>query len=458
MSVISISGSQGIINSMSRTAKELGNTQAQIASGLKNPNPATDPFTSTLSKGIERNLSIATRTQSVSQQAKNTVEITFSVLKANAEILGQMRTQAIEASNGTYNGKDRIAMDHAFQENISLITDNAQSKWGSRTLLDGTFSMNCQTSTIAKEANVSGTVVSAGLNAGDLTINGVDIGSASGTAKDIATAVNTQTSSTQVIASALTSATGTGVFSNMEIVNPSVIINGTTIPVGAFAGTESADQIIGQVVAAINAYPGMSSQSIVALNANGYLQINAADGSNLTIAYSGISSTNVAGPNAGTYVGAVTLASVNSITVGGNNPGSAGFTSNTTAASGITTIAFSDMRAPALFGSTLPDLTSQPNAQAAIAAIDTALDNILNEINKVSSYSKQLENTEDNMADIALGLQDDLAVVRDVDFAEAISNNARLEAMKEAATAVFGENLHSLSKLGDLVAEGLRGN
>ncbi len=454
---ISIGGTQGIINTADRIAKKLGNTQAQIASGLQNPNPATDPIASTLSKSIDGNISIAKRTQSVAQQANKTVQIAYTVLRANADILTQMRAQAIEASNGTYSN-DRASMNDTFQQNIALITENALSKWGSRTLLDGTLSMNCQTGTVIQEANVSGSIVTSPLNTGDLTINGIDVGAASGTAQDIATAINAQAGSTQVIASALTSATGVNVFSNVVVTNPQVVINGVTVPVGAFSGTESADQIVDQVVAAINAYPGLSGQYIVASNASGYLQINATDGSNLTIAYSGISPANIAGPNADTYVGAVTLASVNSITVGGNNPGNAGFTNGTTAAFGVTTITLSDMQASAIFGSSLPDLTTQSNAQAAIAAIDTALANVSAEISRISLYSKQLENVEDSMGDTVLGLQDNLAAVRDVNFAEAISDAARLEVMQEAATAVLGENLRSLDQLGHLVAESLRGN
>jgi len=458
MGSISINSFQGVVNSRERTEKALGNVQAQITTGLKNPNPATDPLASTLSKNIEGNISITKHAQSVVQQAKSTIEIAHGILRANTEVLNQMRIQAIEASNGTHNGSDLLnSLNPAFEQNINLITENAQATWGSRTLFDGTFSMNCQTSSTITQANISGSVITTTLDDGDLTVNGVDIGAVtSGVAKDIATAINAQTATTQVIASALTTATGTGPFSNIDIADPEIVINGVNVPVGSFAGTESAGQIVDQVVAAINADTILAGQFIVASNVNGYLQINATDGSNFTLNYAGISAQNVAGPNAGTYKGAVTLSSVNPITIAGNDPANAGFVSEVAVASGGATLTFSDMTASAIFGSTLPNLSTQSNAQAAITAIDAALTNVLNEMRSLSSYSKQFENIDENMAEAVLGLQDGLSKVQDTDFAVAIADLERLKVLSEVANTMLREDLNSLEKLGDLVKDSLR--
>lgn len=449
---------QGVLNSIARTNKALTNTQDQIATGLQNPNPATNPYASTLSKSIEGDVAIAKRVQSITQQANNTLQVAFTVLNANADLLNEMRVQALDSINGTNTSADRNSLNASFQEKLTNITSNALSKWGQRTLLDGTFSMNYQTSTVTKEANVSGSSITDNLLANDLTINGQDIGAVTGTAKDMAAAINSFSNTTQVIASAFTSATGAGAFNSLAVSNPIILINDIPVYLGEFSGTESSNQIVDQAVAAINSFTGLAGQNIMAKNVGGFLQVNATDGSDLKINYTNITSENVLGPLPTDYVGSLTLSSVFSIEVGGNAPGKAGLTSGVTEASGVRAILLSDMRADAIFGSSLPDISTVSNAQTALAAIDSALDKVLNEISKISTSSASLENVGENMSDIAFGLQDDLATVRDLDYPEAITKSANLEALKEAGLAVLNTELNSFRKLGNLVAESLRGS
>jgi len=453
-------GAQNIIRQMGRTDKALGNTQAQIASGLQNPNPASDPLASTLAKSLSIDVSTTKCVQSIVSQTKNTIEIAYSTLRANADLLTTMRGQAVQASNGIYTNEGRVTnLDPTFQQNIAQFDSNAHATWGTRTLFDGTLFINCQTDANVVEANVTGSIIETTLSEGDLTINGWDVGAASSdTAKDVAQAINLLTSSTGVTASALTSATGTGVFESVSVSNPIIIINDIEVPIGSLAGTESADQAIGKVVAAINAHPDMAELNISAQNVNGYLQINANDGGELRIWYSRISPENVAGPAVSAYSGTVSLSSVSSIIIGGSAPENAGFLSETIKASGITTLTFGDMRAAAIFGSELPDLKTQGNAQLAITAIDTALSTVLDELTRISLYSTQFEQIEENMETMWLNLQDDLSSVEDVDFAEAITNSERLKVLKDAATATLKTQFTYFDKLGALVAESLRGH
>lgn len=452
-------GAQSILRQMGRTDKSLGNAQAQIASGLKNPNPASDPSASILAKNINMEISTTKRVQSVVTQAKNTAEIAWGTLRANTEILNKMRTLAIQASNGTHMSQDRNDMNAVFQNHVEQISSNACATWGSRTLLDGSFFMNCQTSSNVIEASVTGTDITAELNDDDLTINGVNVGAVGASALEIAAAINAQTSITQVTASILASATGRGEFSNISAADPVIIINGVEVHVGPFAETDSVDKVIGKVTAAINQCPDLLDLSISATNVNGHLQINAYSGDELTIVYSGISENNVAGPASATYSSAVSLLSVNPIIIGGTAPENAGLVSGTIAASGITTVTFSDMRADAIFSSAIPDLTTQSNAQAAISAIDAALTNVLNEMTRISSsYSSRFEDLEENMGEIVLNLQEDLSALEDVDFAEAITNTERLKALKEAAMAALKTEFRAYDQLGHLVADSLRGH
>lgn len=459
MSNLSISNSQNIININTRHDKALRNVNAKIASGLENPNPATNPSTSTQSKSIEGSLTITRRIASIAQQLNNTLQIADTVLNANAEILTQMRAHAVAAINGTNTDTDRRDINLSFQEKLALITENAEAKWGSRTLLDGTFSVNyLSTNAAIKQANVPGSLVASDLVVGDLTINGQDIGTVTGDASAIAAAINNFSSTTQVTASASTSATGSGNFVSRTVANPSILINGITVPLGEFAGTESSGQIVDQAVAAINAFDDLADEHIVAENVDGFLQIRATDGRNLSIGYQHITAQNVWGPSVGDYAGSITLSSVLSITIGGNTPDAAGFTSGLTQASGVKTVTLADMRAEALFDSVLPDISSQMGAEAALAAIDAAINKISTERTKIANVVIGVEHIEENMAGEALSLSDALAGVRDADLPEAITESARLEVLKQSAMAALQREIREFAQLGDLVGETLHGS
>ncbi len=455
-------GAQNILRSLERTEKKLFNAQAQISSGLQNPNPATNPLASTISRSLSQDISTAKQVQSVVSQAKGTVEIAWSTLRLNTDLLAKMKVQAIQASNGTYSGSDLVnTFDPPFQQNLGQFNSNMLSTWGSKTLFDGTFSMNVQTDIYTVKANLPGSAVQAELSAGDLTINGVDVGATIaggvGVAIDIASAINVNTSSTGVIATAQTSISGSGVYSVAAFGSSAgITINGTPVNVGPFLGTETANQAVYMAVEAINT--AFLGTPINALNDNGYLQINASDGRDLTISYGPGVQANIAGPTTGTFLGTITLSSVNSITIGGITPTNAGFTfAETATAMGITAVTFGDIRAATVFGSPLPDLTTQANAQAAITAIDTALTTLLNEMSRISIYSSQFNNVEDNVGVTALNLQDTLSTMQDADFAEVATNSERLKVLQEAAMATLRTEFKSSEKLAHLVGESLRG-
>lgn len=457
MNNLSISNKQSVLNSLTRTNKSLTNVQTQIASGLKNPNPSTNPSASILAKGIESTLAITKKVQEITQQASNTLRIADTILIANTEILNQMRTQALQAINGTNNNQDRENINISFQENLANITENATAKWGSRTLLDGTFSMNCQTSATIQEAIVTGSpIIADALDVGDLVINGQDIGVVNGGAKEIAASINHFSITTQVTASALTSATGVGDFSGVEVNNPIIIINNIAVPLGGFSGAEHSNQIVNRVVEAINLSSELASQNIMAKNVGGVLQVNATDGSELSIDYENITEQNVLGPLPGVYTGSVVLSSVLSITVGGNNPGNAGLESGVIPASGVAAVTLGDMRSEALFGTPLPDVLTPSNAQAALAAIDQALNQVLGQITEVAATVNRLENIQENMADTSLSLHDSLSAIQDVDYSEALMNSASLQAIKEAGIAVLKSEMDSDITLGHLVKDSLQ--
>ncbi len=137
-------GAEYISSAIRHLDKNLGNIRSQLASGLQNPDPSTDPLTSTIAKELSADVVASQTVQNITLTAKSTVEIASGILQSNLKILHNMKILAVKASSSTFNDGNRGDMDIEFQQLIGQIDDNAQSQWGSRILFDGTFAANYQ--------------------------------------------------------------------------------------------------------------------------------------------------------------------------------------------------------------------------------------------------------------------------------------------------------------------------
>ncbi|MCG8416123.1 MAG: flagellin, partial [Pseudomonadales bacterium] len=147
--------------------------------------------------------------------------------------LQRIRELAVQSSNATNSASDRVAMQAEVAQLLSEVDRVAsQTNFNGVNLLDGTFSAqtfqvganvgetisvtSIQDSTInglsltdSVASRTDGTAVTGALTAGDLTVNGVDVGAVAQDAKAIAAAITA--TSTTVSASASTSV-NTGTF------------------------------------------------------------------------------------------------------------------------------------------------------------------------------------------------------------------------------------------------------
>ena len=146
------------------------------------------------------------------------------------DMLQRMRELAVQSANGTNSDAQRAYLQKeaaALQEQISKVVDT--TTWNDKKLLDGSFtgqkiqvgadsgatmdltipsaisiaSTTNSITTVSATQKAGGVVGSTALAAGDLTINSAPIGAAaSASAKDVAAAINLQTSTTGVTATA----------------------------------------------------------------------------------------------------------------------------------------------------------------------------------------------------------------------------------------------------------------
>lgn len=267
--------------------------------------------------------------------------------------LQRLRELAVQSANGSNTGVDRKAIaaeSKQLLEEINRVSSTANFN-GSK-LLDGSFTTKFQVGANAGETiNVSigrldtktlgsaataavSTAQNASANAlkdGDLFINGVGIGAslaaadtASYTSKETsaiakAAAINAKSAQTGVTAQVNATEVGGSAMTGMTNANGSITLNGVSIDI---ATTTDASATRQSVVAAINAKSqetGVTAKD-TGLDSGG-VQLTAADGRNVTLAFTTVSAATTGLAAAGTSRGSFTLVSDKAITIAGSNAG-----------------------------------------------------------------------------------------------------------------------------------------
>ncbi len=200
--------------SMSQTS--LATSLQRLSSGLR-INSAKDD-----AAGLAISERFSTQIRGLNQAARNandgislaqTAEGAMGEVSAN---LQRIRELAVQSANATNSASDRAALDAEVQMRVAELNRVAsQTEFNGTALLNGTFSSQSfqvganqgQTITVNSigsataaalglnggdltRYNSAGTAVTGALAAGDLTLNGADIGAVSGDATAIATAIN----------------------------------------------------------------------------------------------------------------------------------------------------------------------------------------------------------------------------------------------------------------------------
>lgn len=204
--------------------------------------------------------------------------------------LQRIRELAIQSANSTNSASDRTSLNAEVTQLLAEIQRVATtSQFNGQNILDGTFTAaqfqvgananqtitastgNSQTSALGSyqvASNSISAVSGTALTAGQLTLNGIDVGSStSGSAEAISAAINGATNRTGVSSSAstvVTSSVTNPLLRNQSLQSGDLVINGVSI--GAVAGSSNVATQGSNVAAAINA---VSTQTGVTAAANG---------------------------------------------------------------------------------------------------------------------------------------------------------------------------------------------
>lgn len=437
-----LNSSQGDLNSaLQRLSSGLRiNSAKDDAAGLA----ITERFTAQI-RGLNQAARNAADGISLAQTAEG-------ALGEVANNLQRIRELAVQSANATNSATDRAALQEEVSQLIAEIDRVAtQTNFNGVNLLDGTFSSqsfqvganagqtialsaisSARTTDLgaALSASVTSGAVTGDLTAGELVINGVDIGAAVGDAKTIAAAINAA-SGTNVTAAA-NSLTVAGASQTAAAGTGTITINGVTTSTITQTGTAATDRAA--TVSAINAISAATGVTAVDTGADATgVQLIAADGRNVTHSFTQATGTFT---SASTGVGAaatnrstITLTSSSSsgITIAGTAPTDAGFTAGTTAAA-LTGTAVSNL-----------DISSVSGANTAITSVDAALETINTTRATLGAIQNRFESVVASAQTTSENLSASRSRIQDADFAAETAALTRAQVLQQAGVSILAQ-------------------
>ncbi len=348
----------------------------------------------------------------------NVAQTADGALEEYTNIINTVRTKSIQAASDGQNANSRAAIQNDIDKLLEEANNIAKTtSFNGQNLLDGSYTDkqfqigayanetvgmdigNAKITSIGDYAKTTGGVTTAALAAGDLTINSVDVGTATDDAKDQARAINSVSTTTGVSATAKTEVVGGSVVGG-TLADGDITIN--SISIGAM--TIQANDADSTLVDAIN---DISDQTgVTASLAAGAITLTADDGRAITIGQANAGAAK-GGFTAATTQGKLTLESDKAIVVGGAAVADSGLTAGTVATSGsLNSI----------------DVGTRSGAQDAIKTTDAALRQIDAIRSDIGSTQNQLESTVRNISVTQVNVTAAESTIRDVDFAAESAN------------------------------------
>lgn len=365
---------------LDRSSSSLTTALQRLSSGLRINSAADDSAGLAISERMKAQIGGLNQAARNANDAISLAQTAEGALQGIGDNLQRMRTLAVQAANSTNSDTDRAALQAEVAQLVSEIGRVANStQFNGINLLDGSFtaqnfqvgananqtiSVSMDSATTSKlgstqQASVTSTNLktAAALVAGDLVINGVQIGastsasdsssSSSQSSSAIAKAAAINAVSAQTGVAATVNATeSTGVAMTAAQLSGTLVINGIATGNIDTSGNSNASSRA-SVVAAVNAISNQTGvQAIDSGSSADGVKLVAADGRNifvssavLTEAASGVDFTASA---AGVAYGTFSLSSTKAITIAGtvtglNNAGLAAGTYNTQTAYAATT-------------------------------------------------------------------------------------------------------------------------
>jgi len=431
---------------LNRSQSALGTSLQRLSSGMRINSAKDDAAGLAISERFTaqvRGLNQAVRNSNDGISLAQTAEGALGEVTNN---LQRIRELAVQSANATNSSSDRAAMQKEVKELISEIDRVAgQTNFNGVKLLDGSFTEQAfqvganvgETISIASIVDstkvglglgtdgveVEGDAVTGALTAGQLTINGTDVGAvAGGSAKAIAAAIETADSDVTATASAVDVEVGTFT-EHAGAADGSVYalsVAGVSISHTAASGGGITAALMDTALTAAASNLTTAGISYTGTFAGGDLVFTDADGDNVTVAQTQTGTT--AGVAAGviaTHRGSITLESDSDIEIGGTSPGVAGFDEGT----------YTDVLT----------VSTVEGANQLIEAVDEALSTVNGSRATLGAIQNRFESVVTSLQTSSESLSAARSRIQDTDFASETANMTKVQILQQAGTAMLAQ-------------------
>jgi len=434
---------------LNRSQSSLSTSLQRLSSGMRINSARDDAAGLAISERFTaqiRGLNQAVRNSNDGISLAQTAEGALGEVTNN---LQRVRELAVQSANATNSSSDRAAMQQEVSQLVSEINRVAgQTNFNGVKLLDGSFSSQAfqvganvgETISLTSiidatkgglglddgTATVTGTAVgSTAIAAGDVTINGYDIGAVSTmSAKNVAAAIHTAdshvtaTASTSVNMGAFTAHAGAadGTTFTLSVAGVSMVYTAASSTGITAAGVQSA--VTGAASSLTSA--GITVSGTVA---GGDLTFSDADGDNIVFSSAASAGTAAFATANATKRGTVSLTSTGrDIVIAGNHASYAGLTAGTTASTGNTL-----------------DVSTVSGANALITAVDTALGTVNSSRATLGAMQNRFESVVTSLQTSSESLSAARSRIADTDFAAETANLTKTQILQQAGTAMLAQ-------------------
>lgn len=447
---------------LNKSGKALAKSLERLSSGVRINRAGDD------AAGLAISESLRSQIRGLNQAVRNANDGNSLIATAEGatdeanNLLQRIRELAIQSASDTNSASNRAAIQEEVTALLSELDRIATTvEFNGTKLLDGSFTAkkihvgafanqtitisltSIRTTSLGQVAESAGAVVTAALTAGDLTINGTDVGaSTTDSAIDIASAINSVQGSTSVTGVAQASVR-TGTIAAVQAITldgsaDSLVINGTNIGSVTVVANDSDSALRNAINAASN-----STGVTATIDSSNKLVLTADDGRNIVITTTGGDGSDLGvgealglvadggateedNVTADTTRGTIKLTSDKAFSIAGNAPGNAGFSATTIGLDATTAI------------NTI-SVTTQISSNTAIGRIDNALRQLSSNRASLGALTSRLESTVASLQSIAENLSASDSRIRDADFAAETAILTRNQILQQAGVAILAQ-------------------
>ncbi|MEO6362744.1 MAG: flagellin [Caldimonas sp.] len=443
-----------------RTQNELSTAIQRLSSGLR-INSAKDD-----AAGLAISDRFTAQIRGINQAARNAndgislAQVAEGALGSVTGNLQRIRELAVQSANATNSASDRVALQ---QEVAQLSTEidrvATQTQFNGLNLLDGSFTAQQfqvganagQTITVASIASARASALGAyqGFNLTAqpigtasntpqaLTVNiggagAISLGTVAIDAKAQAAAINSGNVPGLIATANPTNvAAGTSATSASASGSATYTVNGVAISIAGVNGAGALASNRANAVAAINAQS--AATGVVATDTGAGVSLAAADGRNISLGYAAGGFTGSNAADFGLSAAAITGGSLNlSYSAPSGVSGSVVFTQTGGLASS-TAIAATGTAVSAI------DISNVNGANAALSAIDAALQTINGSRASLGAVQNRFSSTIENLQTAGENLSASRSRIQDADFAAETAALSRAQVLQQAGTAMVAQ-------------------